>query len=147
MRKVAHEVFAAGTAILFLNPSIAHAPMVLLGAITGGIFPDIDVKLKHRKLMHNIFSLLITSFALFYIMRFILSPLNMLEIFIQAFLIGYFTHILLDLFTVRGVAILWPILARSFRFSERKYDDPLLNALFIVLGLMAMISYVVFMYK
>jgi len=147
MRKVAHEVFAAGTAILILNPSIAHIPLVLLGAITGGMFPDIDVKLKHRKLMHNVFSFLIISFALLYTMHFILGSLNIFKIFIQAFLVGYFTHILLDLFTVRGVAILWPILTRSFSFSERRYDDPLLNTLFIILGLMAMISYVVFIYK
>jgi len=147
MRKVAHEVFAAGTAILILNPSIAHIPLVLLGAITGGIFPDIDIKLKHRKLMHNVFSFLIISFTLLYTTHFILGSLNIFKIFIQAFLVGYFTHILLDLFTVRGVAILWPILVRSFSFSERRYDDPLLNTLFIVLGLMAMISYVVFMYK
>ena len=147
MRKVAHEVFAAGAAILILNPSIAHIPLVLLGAITGGIFPDVDVKLKHRKLMHNIFSLLTISFALFYTTYFILSSLNILKIFIQAFVVGYFTHILLDLFTIRGVAILWPVFTRPFRFSERRYDDPLLNALFITLGLVAMLSYVIFMYK
>lgn len=142
MRKITHEIFAAGIALLLINPDITYTLPTILTSVLGGVFPDIDVKFKHRKLMHNIFSLTIIGLGPLYFTTFI-SIRAVPTLLLQAFFIGYFTHMLLDLFTKRGVALMWPLTSKTFKITNRRYDDFSINTFFSSLGLGALILYIV----
>jgi len=55
------------------------------------------------------------------------------------------THLLLDSFTADGVELLWPFKRGRISLSNRRYDDPSLNALFIVLAVILVALYIVSM--
>jgi len=144
MRKITHEIFAAGMALLLINPDITYILPTILASVLGGVFPDIDVKFKHRKLMHNVFSLTIIGLSPLYVTMFIITrPIPILTLLLQAFFIGYFTHMLLDLFTKRGIALMWPLTSKTFKIINRRYDDFFINTLFSSLGLGALALYII----
>jgi membrane-bound metal-dependent hydrolase YbcI (DUF457 family) len=55
------------------------------------------------------------------------------------------THLLLDTFTVDGVELLWPFRYGRISLSNRRYDDPSLNTLFIVLAVILVTLYIISM--
>lgn len=105
------------------------------GLIFGALFPDIDkhnsylskrIKpismitskvLKHREFTHSIVGTIILSL----IMNIILNRLNLnietINILSLSFTIGIISHILLDMFTVAGVVLFYPIYKKKVRFG------------------------------
>lgn len=85
--------------------------------VAGAILPDADCVLLHRKLLHNVFVLLL-AFA-----------------YNTALGAGLLTHLLLDMLTVSGVAVAWPFSNSRFRMARFKTGglfDILLFILFVV---------------
>lgn len=70
-------------------------------AIIGAILPDIDLKLKfkHRGITHSIIGYLFISYGLF-------TRDYEIGLF---FSIGYLTHLLLDMLTVKGIKLFYPL--------------------------------------
>ena len=94
MMKLTHVAMGAFLAAYFgLDPIMV---------ISGSIFPDIDTIFKHRKLLHNIF-ILAAAFWYNY-----------------AFGIGVLSHYLLDMLTVMGVALFWPLSNKHYRILRLK---------------------------
>lgn len=95
MQKLTHVVWAYVISVAFgLNP---------VGVIFGALVPDLDYRFKHRKFLHNMFSIiLITLFS---------GPLW------KSVLVGLVSHILLDMLTVSGVSLLYPLSERRFRIA------------------------------
>jgi len=109
MRKKTHVV--AG---LFLAYLFKFDPVLV---VAGAIMPDIDYIYQHRKLLHNLFLL---ACAFLYNIQ---------------FGVGYLSHILLDMLTVYGVALLWPISSKRFRFarfSTGGFFDTVLFVIFLL---------------
>ncbi len=99
--------------------------VVLFGVLLGVVLPDLDSRksrygqrwyfrplqwiVKHRGIMHSVLfgAVLVGIFA-------------MLSLdFGFGFLIGFSSHLFMDLLTRQGVPLLWPLLAKRFGFGIR----------------------------
>ena len=97
---------------------------MILGAI-GAWIPDADLKIKHRIVLHNFLTCTLISISMYVLLFKVLENLTIqiphitpLGLTIPFFL-GYVSHLLTDLLTIYGVAILWPF--NSSRFSIAKF--------------------------
>ncbi len=135
MRRYSHIVFGAGFSISLLSPfiHISNLPIVVIASGIGSVMPDLDTRFKHRKALHNILSLAITS---------IVSLIIALRTGIGwipavSFTLGYISHIIGDMMTRRGVAFLYPFRGEYYRLPIilGRSEDLLVNALGIVLGI------------
>ncbi len=144
MRKLTHILFGSGAAIyslsLFTQTTMAH----IIVAILYSILPDSDLKYKHRRIMHNVFSLVFFTIGIYCVV----AKIKALGIQIPntsagtiAFVgfIAYLTHILLDSITKRGVDLLWPITKRSFGPKLVSSNNKGLNIIFSIVGIMLII--------
>ncbi len=108
MQKVTHLIFAFLVLILF--GFILNFPIYLsLFAFVGVLIPDLDTKFRkfHRKLFHNIWILIILLFI-----GFRLSLFNRTGAIV--FSIGFFSHLIGDSITHRGIMPLWPVKRPKF---------------------------------
>ena len=119
------------------NPELLLASMALLG----GFFPDIDfIKLLrkwHRKLLHNIFAVILATFA-----SSIIGGLLVAE----AFFLGCTSHILVDSLTVTGTYLLWPISKKfkiHWKVSTGTWED---DAAMLVIVSLIVGAYIALMY-
>ncbi len=97
------------------------SPWTILYAFFGGLggyFPDLDLRYKHRKFLHNIFVPLLLSFILYIMINILISSYNTEVLNINntiskyialSFFMGYMLHILMDSLTKVGVYILYPV--------------------------------------
>lgn len=106
-----HLLFAA---LLFLVLYQAlHLPLALAAfALVGALLPDLDLRFMHRKLLHNIWVLLILEWAAL-ASGFVVMPQAI------AFAIGWMSHLIADSLTHMGVMPLWPIPWPKFRGAIR----------------------------
>ncbi len=103
---------------LYLSNSLPEAFIAGLLGIVGAWIPDLDLRFKHRKFLHNLFA--ITGFTLiiyglleYFSINNILPP-KVVVTSTYAFFSGYGLHLLFDSLTKRGVFILYP-LSEKFR--------------------------------
>ena len=141
MKKITHEIFGVGATLFILMPPMNVIGYVIFFSIIGSIFPDIDFKFKHRIFFHNIFSLMFTSMILYCVLSNFLHLGKYAILFVISFAIGYFSHILLDMLTKAGVAIVWPLSSIRLSFLEERYDNPYLNIFVSLIGIMLMVAY------
>ena len=88
MQKITHAAVGLATAV-----ALGTDPWYTLA---GALIPDLDYVTEHRKLLHNVW-VVAALFAAH-----------------PALGIGAITHVLLDMLTVMGVALFWPISSRRF---------------------------------
>ena len=116
LRLMGEDVLLAAMALLVcnLNPTgfLPEAFTCLAFLTTGYIgsrFPDLDMAGRnsphHRKLYHNVFSMLITSLPFVFV-----SPWVSLS-----WLLSYLSHLVLDSATRKGVSLVYPVSERVFR--------------------------------
>jgi len=140
VKKVVHIIFGVGTAIYLCNPPPEILMWCGMFALLGSIFPDFDLKHKHRMLLHNVFSLFILSILLAFLFRYI-GSYNLY--YIWSFIIGYVSHLFSDMFTKAGVALFYPLNSNRVRVTRVRYDNPLINIFFVVIGLLLIIKYAI----
>ena len=100
--------------VSLLGPS----PSVAISSIFYSKLPDFDLKLGHRKLLHNVFAMFLLSLP-----AFIFGYKSGM-----AALIAYSSHLLGDSLTKYGVYLFYPISKKRFRLAKFKSSSPLLNA-------------------
>ena len=144
MKKITHEIFGVGATLFILMPPMNVVGYVIFSSVIGSVFPDIDFKFKHRILLHNIFSLTLTSTILYYLLGNFFRLEKYAILFSASFAIGYFSHILLDMLTKAGVAIVWPLSSIRLSFLKERYDNPYLNIFVSLIGTMLMVAYTYF---
>jgi len=136
LRRETHILFGVGTTLFFFRFLRGSLAELLFMAILGSLFPDLDVRLKHRVLLHNIFSmfvfLLVTAILLVY-SGYTYSTALELSL---AGTYSYSTHLLLDSFTSRGVRLMWPVSNKWFGARSARYDNPLMNITFSMIGVL-----------
>ena len=140
VKRITHIVFGLGLAIYLNNPQLKILAWCGFSAFLGSIVPDLDLKYKHRVLLHNVFSLMLISTIVAVLLK--LTSIYNFN-YVWAFTIGYMSHILSDAFTKTGVTLFYPISNRRIRFTKARYDNPLLNIAFIVIGLILIVKYIV----
>ena len=133
MQKVTHLIFAFLVLILF--GFVLNFPIYMsIFAFVGVLLPDLDIKFRkfHRKLFHNIWFLIIALFI-----GFSLNLLDRTSAII--FSIGFFSHLIGDALTHRGIMPLWPV-------KKPKFNGPVKTGGFgeylIILVLLLMIYWI-----
>jgi inner membrane protein len=135
MRRYAHIIFGVGFSISILSPFIYvfYLPVVVIASGIGSVVPDIDTRFRHRKALHNILSLTITSI----IALIITLKAGIGWIPAAGFTLGYISHIIGDMMTKRGVALLYPFRGEYYRLPIilGRSEDLLVNVLGTILGI------------
>ena len=134
LRRETHLLFGVGTTLFFfrfLQESLAELIFI---ALLGSLIPDLDVRRKHRVLLHNVFS--VFAFILITVFLFVYMGYTYTSAFAFALAgaYAYSTHLLLDSFTNRGIRLLWPISNKWYGLRSANYDDPLMNTTFSIIG-------------
>lgn len=122
--------------IAMLNVDISDSKSLIIvtsGLMLGSLFPDIDHRnsylsrkvkpiscitskiFRHREFTHSIVGTILMSY-LFYLLlgKFNINPIYA-NVFIKAFTIGIISHILLDMMTVSGVVLFYPLYKKKVR--------------------------------
>jgi len=111
MKRTTHVLFAVAISGLMGLWSVNGGPFLALISGLGGVIPDLDLGKYHRRLLHNLFIVVLVYLLLEYLTRYIDFGIPYIP---QALVLGWLSHIFLDSFTVRGVALFYP-------FSNRYY--------------------------
>lgn len=145
MERPAHLTSALGFAsivLLAFDPGLEEWHLVWgwLFAGVAGVFPDNDVKFGvHRKTLHNVFVLALTSIAAGFVGGFLLGPQGALVAGL-AWMAGMLSHLLLDSLTVYGVAWLYPLKRETFGLRIARFNSVVWNKLFFILGVASSLS-------
>ncbi|ALL00442.1 hypothetical protein Pyrde_0392 [Pyrodictium delaneyi] len=129
MNRSTHVAFTIGftTAMLWgLRANVSSLLVVVPIAVAATLIPDMDLRKAHRLLLHNI-----SAAAMFTILVYLAASKNLpnwlAELAALGFLLGYVSHLLLDMFTIRGVALLYPLSRRFYRLARLRSNDPRAN--------------------
>lgn len=141
MNRAAHIILGVGVSIFIisrLSPTLQafQLPLIVLGGGIGSVFPDLDRKKGHRRILHNLFSMFFFSLLFFIISLYLKIPLMIPT----SFFLGYVSHLLGDMMTYRGVALLYPFKSNYYRspLVIGRSGDLGVNMLGIALGLILM---------
>ena len=143
---IAHQILAIGLSLYTLRPnSLEKAFTIAFLALIASTIPDLDLKLDHRKLLHSLFAVLLTSFIIFIALNAFSNPITMNPAYhVTSYVIGYLSHIVVDMFTCNGVALLYPISKKRYRIFGISYDNPIYNGVVIALGSILLYFYFTF---
>ncbi len=130
MNRKAHMVFGAGSALaLAACTGLCSSTPCLAVALTGGVLgsqvPDLDIRYRHRMLLHNVFSLALLVLLSYYAIAWALPSMGVLVA--ASLAAGYASHLFLDAATVSGVALFYPLTRRKARYARLKSSSLLAN--------------------
>lgn len=139
MYRVTH-IYIGFIAGLFIgNGGIEALLNGLIGAL-GGYVPDIDLKLTHRKTLHNLVIPILTMLALLIPTVSITPTLSLstgIAKYVVSFTTGWILHVATDSLTVRGVYPLYPVNKKfRLRFAKFRSESILINTFTIMLASM-----------
>lgn len=139
LRRKAHAVMGLGVALAVVLPGVDKALPVAMLAVLGSMLPDLDVGFRHRKLLHNIFAPILAIPASYFLMARLGAEygIEVDPVYSTALGLGWVTHILGDMLTVRGVWLFWPISGEAYRFAGMRYDDLRVSLIGYLVGLAA----------
>ncbi len=140
MNKSTHILFGIGFTLLILNPT-RTIPLILalMSSIIGASLPDLDLRFKHRMVLHNIFAIIGLTF-LVYLVSTIIPIVNWYTIYIAlGFALGYTSHIFLDSLTRAGIALFYPITRKRIRVLRLRSNSSIANALLSLISLLAIV--------
>ena len=134
-QRITHIIFALALSYYVFGNVKFWLDILLLefSSSIGATLPDLDIKFGHRTLLHNIFVPLFTFISLTFVLKQFFGTPNSFIISVS-YLIGFLSHILLDLFT-GGVSLFYPIACKRFTLFKIKYDNPIFNFTIIFLAL------------
>lgn len=151
-----------------LNVDMAQSKNLIIvtsGLILGSLFPDIDHKnsylsrkirplsnitskiFKHREFTHSIIGTAVFSYMMYFILSKMKIDAKYVNMFTISFTIGIISHILLDIITVAGVVLFYPLYKKRIRialFKSNGYSkmDSKEMILMIILILLVFLSYI-----
>ena len=134
MRRRVHIAMGVGLALAVFH-SIRSTGLVVMFSAAGSIMPDFDVLFRHRKLLHNIFALILFSSGLMILLVHSGMGFQEARLGTYSFAIGWASHILGDMMTRGGVWVLWPLSGRRYRLLRLRYDDPRVSILGYLIGM------------
>lgn len=139
MYRITHIVIGVGFGLL-LSKDLSLSLLYGLISGLGSYIPDIDLRCKHRKTLHNIIVLTIMSAILYIVLLYIhieycqIIELGVIKNIVIAFAGGWILHILTDSLTKRGVYILYPVSNFRLRIPIFRSSSVIANTLFIILS-------------
>jgi len=101
----------------------------LIAATLSGLsslIPDLDLHLKHRKSLHNIFAVAVFTIGV----ALLLVKLGIYEKYIiESIAVGWLSHIFADMLNIQGVYIFYPFSNISFSLKIGRSNSIVLNAI------------------
>jgi len=151
VKALAHSVFAFIFCIAIFELVIPETNKVLVllsGTIALSLasIPDLDkrmpeILIHHRSgVSHSIFTVAACA-GFSYVLLSRYPPLDLLVT--PALTAAVASHILLDTLTTSGCPLLWPLSRHHFSARLCKYDNPLANALVVLLSSLAILTFIV----
>ena len=149
MKRDTHLLVGVGVSFFILNPlKSLDIIIVFLGSIIGSLLPDLDLKIRHRVLLHNL-PIIVLVIVLVVLLETVLTPrssiifLDMYKYFTTSIVISWILHIITDMVNPSGVSILWPLAKSRFKLCRKciRHDSILGNAILKALGLMLLLYY------
>ena len=127
--------------LLFLIKVITSLILLLCFWIKKSKKEEILKMFEHRGIFHT----LLFAFLITWLLSFIPINSEILKIFQFGFLTGYLSHLLMDMLTVFGVKILFPITTHTFHYplirlhTGKMLDEIIASSIFIFLSLVVMV--------
>lgn len=146
---LAHQILGLAVTYYVLRPENMLQALICGGlALLGSMIPDLDGLRGHRATLHNLFACIITGLAVYLILGIAealdLVPVNMYPASSTvAYMLAYLSHLLADIPTGSGVAILYPLSKKKIGILGLKYDNVLYNSLLIVLAALLLYSFLI----
>ena len=144
---LAHKMLGLAIAYYTLRPTTFVQAVAYGGlALIGSVIPDLDGLHRHRMTLHNMFSCLITT-AIVYTILLVVNQYRLLPISIDvigsamAYLLAYLSHLVADIPTGHGVALLYPVSRRRLSILGLRYDSIVYNGLLVALATWLLYSY------
>ena len=137
---LAHQILGLAVAYYVLRPGdLVQAFMYGGLALLGSIVPDLDGLRGHRKTLHNVIACILTGIAIYVALlvtdTYELTPISLYPLgSTLSYILAYASHLLADIPTGSGVAILYPLSKRKIGILGLKYDNIVYNALLISLA-------------
>jgi inner membrane protein len=128
---------------LIVNINVQLYPLLIFIASLSATIPDLDLKRKHRALLHNVNAMLF--FTLIFSLFWSKLGLPYEDVAVTSFLIGYLSHILLDMLTIKGVALFYPFKRKYYRIMRVKSDDTLANTVITIASSVILLITVAYM--
>ena len=157
---------AAGVICHAIEPTSIRCCALIIGSLGGALLPDIDCSeskiatssattscisvlledgFGHRGIVHTPFAMIIVS-AIFYYWYLMhqYDGWGIGIVFLGAgILIGYLTHLLLDMFTPYGIMLLYPFSKNRISIKSQAYSANGESHLFSILFLLDLVLYII----
>lgn len=128
MRKDTHVLlgFAVG---MYLGWDLESSMIAAVVSSIGASIPDIDLKFKHRKTLHNIFAMAVLVTIVLLVSWFTGSPRRESLLVVSALAAGWLSHVLSDMLNYQKVFIFYPFSDFSVALGVARSNNPVLNML------------------
>jgi len=140
VQRRAHVFFSAMLGVLagkLLAHSIAGTYAGLLVAVVAGVVPDLDLGYRHRAALHNLLACTVLSLLAYYAGS--LYSRNMGLLAAISFGSGFLGHLFLDMLTVRGVALFYPISSKRYRVARLRSNSRAANMVVELVSLLLLV--------
>lgn len=137
MKRKVHVVLGASLGVsvpAVMGASSLDRLLGLLFGALGGYIPDLDLRRQHRVLLHNVLSAIVFALTATLAVGVFSNNWSLAACAGLAYLAGHISHIVADMFTERGVALLYPWSTRRYRLARFRSDNEVLNSLFALLA-------------
>lgn len=125
MRRSTHIIFGVAIAYWILRGDPLILSIGLFASAVGSVLPDVDLKFKHRKSLHNLLSIAATAIVVYFAL-----PVELFRnTVVLGLTLGWMSHLLLDLITKKGVALFYPISGYFFKLGLCRSDSIACNTL------------------
>ncbi len=149
MKQDTHLLVGIGASFFILNPmKDLDILVVFLGSIIGSLLPDLDLRVKHRALLHNLPVIILVS-LLAMLLEMCLAPrsntvfISMYKYFTISIILSWILHIVVDMVNPSGVSIIWPLKRTRFKLFRQgvKHDSMLGNISLKIIGMTLLFLY------
>ncbi len=145
MHRSIHVIIGAISGLFFAS-KLYSVPLCLIMGGMGGYIPDFDLRYRHRKSLHNLFSILIGAISLYSLLN--LIPLNLLRDNVWpltlSFATGWLLHICCDSLTKKGIYIFWPFSNRVYGLRIFRSDSLVSTAIGFIIALILLLSWLIY---
>ncbi len=149
MKRKTHLVLGVGASLLILNPTPPKATIVILFSAAASLIPDLDLHIKHRKAMHNVFVMTLYSISMYYIIIYAAGLLGFdahiyAEYSLASSILGYSLHLICDSLTYRGVGFLWPLSRKMYGVKSVSFESRFWNAFITFIGTLMIVYWLAY---
>ena len=144
---LAHKLLGVAVAYYVLRPgNLVQAFMYGGLALLGSIVPDLDGLRGHRRTLHNVLACILTGIAIYVALlvadTYELAPISLYPLgSTLSYILAYVSHLLADIPTGSGVAILYPLSNKKIGILGLRYDNIVYNGLLVALATWLLYSY------